>query len=131
MTRLMGRFCRDASPEIFVAKVCPAKMPESKRMVVPEFSASSARQLLLSPCNPRPVTRTVLSSTFTSAPNAFMQFKVLWQSAAAAKWRNSLVPSARAAIIAYRWEMDLSPGGSTPPESVLAGRMVRFFTLEF
>jgi len=56
---------------------------------------------------------------------------VLWQSAAAAKWRNSLAPSARAAIIAYRWEMDLSPGGSTPPESVLAGRMVRFFTLEF
>jgi hypothetical protein len=60
-----------------------------------------------------------------------MQSSVLWQSAAAAKWRNSLAPSAKAAIMAYRWEMDLSPGGSTPPESVLAGRMVRFFTLEF
>jgi len=72
-----------------------------------------------------------ISINLTSAPSAFMQSSVLWQSAAAAKWRNSLAPSARAAIIAYRWEMDLSPGGSTPPESVLAGRMVRFFTLEF
>ena len=36
----------------------------------------------------------------TSAPKAFMQPRVLWQSWAAAKLRSSLVPSARAAIMA-------------------------------
>jgi len=56
-----------------------------------------------------------------------MHASVLWQSAAAAKWRNSLAPSASAASMAYRCEMDLSPGGTIPPLSDLAGGMV-FFT---
>jgi hypothetical protein len=70
-------------------------------------------------------------ATFTSAPSALIQSSVLWQSAAAAKWRNSLVPSANAANIAYRWEIDLSPGGATPPVRYFAGYMVCFFTQRF
>ncbi len=97
-------------------------------MVVPELPASRARQLPFRPSAPRPAIFTVSFSIFTVAPRALMQSSVLWQSAAAAKWRSSLVPSAIAASMAYRWEMDLSPGGSTPPVRCFAGCMVCFFT---
>jgi hypothetical protein len=100
MTRFMGLFCREASPVSLEVNSWPARIPVSRRMVVPELPASRARQLPLSPCSPRPETRTASLSIFTSAPNALMQPSVLWQSAEAAKWRNSLVPSARAANMA-------------------------------
>ena len=98
--RFMGRLFSDSSPAILVVKLCPARMPESRRIVVPEFPASRARQLLLSPRQPWPVTRTDVLSTFTSAPRAFMQPSVLWQSAAGAKLLSSLVPSAMPASMA-------------------------------
>ena len=119
--RFIGLFCSESSPVNFVVNDCPAKIPASSRIVVPEFPASKARQLLFSPFTPRPVTRTKSFSTFTSAPNADMHFSVLWQSIAAAKLRSSLVPSAIPANIAYRCEIDLSPGGATPPAIALAG----------
>ena len=68
--RLMGRFCSESSPVRRVVNACPAKIPASRRIVVPEFPASSAFQLLFSPRAPRPVTFTRSFSTFTSAPNA-------------------------------------------------------------
>jgi hypothetical protein len=60
-----------------------------------------------------------------------MHASVLWQSTAAEKWRNSLVPSANPANMAYRCEIDLSPGSSTPPLIALAGSIVSFFTRKF
>jgi len=78
----------------------PLRIPERSRMVVPEFSASRARQLDFRPCKPCPVIFAVVPSTLTSAPKAFMQPRVLWQSWAAAKLRSSLTPSARAASMA-------------------------------
>ena len=98
--RFIGRLFSEASPAIFVVKFCPARIPESRRMVVPEFPASSERQLLFSPRRPLPVTRTKSFSTFTSAPSAFMQPSVLWQSAASAKLLISVLPSAIPASIA-------------------------------
>src|SRR6266403_323221 len=68
-----GRFCRDASPVSLDANSCPAKIPESSRIVVPEFPASSARQLDFNPRAPRPVIRTVSPAAFTSAPRDPMQ----------------------------------------------------------
>src|ERR1700731_5239454 len=129
--RLMGRFCSESSPVSRVLNFCPARIPANNRIVVPEFPASSARQLLFNPRAPRPVTLTESFSTFTSAPSAFMHASVLWQSTAAEKWRNSLVPSAKPASIAYRCEIDLSPGSSTPPVIALAGTIVSFFTRKF
>src|SRR5262249_47368865 len=68
ITRFMGRFCSDSSPVSFEEKVCPARIPASNRIVVPEFPASRARQLLFRPRTSRPVTRAVSFSTFTPAP---------------------------------------------------------------
>ena len=77
MTRIMGRFCKESSPVSLEENFCPAKIPDSNLMVVPEFPASSARQLLFKPRSPRPVTRTVSSSVLTSAPSALMHASVL------------------------------------------------------
>ena len=100
MTRFMGRFWSEESPVILVVKDCPLRMPESRRMVVPEFSASRVRQELLRPRRPWPVILTDEPLTLTSAPSDLMQPSVLWQSRAAAKLRSSLVPPARAASMA-------------------------------
>src|ERR1700686_677323 len=129
--RFMGRFCSESSPVSLVVNFCPARIPANNRIVVPEFPASSARQLLFSPRAPRPVILTESFSIFTSAPNAFMHASGWWQSTPAAKCRSSLVPSASPASMAYRCEMDLSPGGSTPPVTALAGCIVSFFTHKF
>ena len=59
-TRFMGRFWSELSPVIFVVNCWPLRMPERRRMVVPEFSASRVRQLLFSPRKPWPVIWTVV-----------------------------------------------------------------------
>jgi hypothetical protein len=38
--RFIGRLFSESSPAIFVVKLWPARIPESRRMVVPEFPAS-------------------------------------------------------------------------------------------
>ena len=49
------------------------------------------------------------------APSASMQASVEAQSAPVEKFVNRDVPSAKAASIAYRWLMDLSPGSFRLP----------------
>ncbi len=52
---------------------------------------------------------------------------MLWQSWLVAKLSMRVTPSAMALSIAKRWEMDLSPGNCTRPDSrVVAGRIVMF-----
>src|SRR2546422_5001758 len=119
------RCSRDWSSDVCSSDL-PARIPASSRIVVPELPASSMRQDDFKPRAPRPVIRTVSLSRFTSAPRARRQSSVLSQSAADEKWRSSLVPFASAASMAYRCEMDLSPGGSSPPAIVFAGRMISF-----
>src|SRR5207237_175187 len=55
ITRFIGRFCRESSPVSLEEKSWPASMPARSRIVVPEFPASNARQLLCNPRAPRPV----------------------------------------------------------------------------
>src|ERR1700756_4086719 len=129
MTRFIGRFRRESSPVILVVKDWPERMPDRRRIVVPEFSASSARRELLRPWRPWPVIWAVEPLSATPAPRALTQARVLRQSRAAAKLRSSLAPSARAASMAYRWEMDLSPGSSRPPERAWMGWMTSDFTM--
>src|SRR3954464_13398314 len=62
-----------------------------------------------------------LRSHFT--PRLRRQPSVLVQSAPVEKFSNLVVPSAIPPSMAYRCEMDLSPGRRTEPESPLAGRI--------
>ncbi len=57
-------------------------------------------------------------------PNACTQTRVEWQSAPVEKFEMCVVPSASEAIMAKRWEMDLSPGRESTPERRPAGRIV-------
>ena len=54
MMRFMGRRESDSSPPIRVPKRCAARMPESMRMVEPEFPASRSAAGCRKPSNPRP-----------------------------------------------------------------------------
>jgi len=106
---------------------CPARIPLSIRIVDPEFPQSSGIVGSFS-SRPLPTTSTAPSSFGPSArrqlaPNPAMHPSVLAQSCAAEKFRNRLVPSAIAASIAYRCEIDLSPGIRTDPSTPRAGRM--------
>src|SRR5205823_9393584 len=56
-------------------------------------------------------------------PRLRRQPSVLAQSAPVEKFSNLVVPSAIPPSMAYRCEMDLSPGRRTEPESPLAGRI--------
>src|ERR1700745_805296 len=106
MTGFIRRFRRESSPVILVVKDWPERMPDRRRIVVPEFSASSARRELLRAWRPWPVVWAVEPLGATPPPRALTHTKVLRQSRPAAKLQSSLAPSARAASMAYRWEMD-------------------------
>jgi hypothetical protein len=96
----MGRRRSDASPSSVDRNSCPAKIPESMRIVVHEFPASSVRRVLRKPPRPAPWTRTRSPSISIFTPSREKQSSVLWQSAAAEKCVISLGPSAIDASIA-------------------------------
>ena len=81
-TRPIGRFWIEASPLNFVVKFWPARIPVSRRIVVPEFPASSARQLDFQTFGAAAGDFYQSLSILTLAPSALMQSSVLWQSAA-------------------------------------------------
>src|SRR6266568_1135554 len=122
MMRNIGRRESDSSPVSSLKNSCPARMPLNMRMVDPEFPQSSAP---LGACNvaPRPsiTTDPLLRCHFT--PKARRHPRVLAQSAPVEKFSSLVVPSAIAPIMAYRCEMDLSPGRRMDPEIVFAGRI--------
>ena len=54
MTRRIGRRCSESSPPITLRNGCPARIPASSRIVVPELTASSGASAARSPPTPRP-----------------------------------------------------------------------------
>ena len=123
--RSMGRFRSDASPVSTLPKRCPAMMPESRRIVVPElpqFNGSSGGR---SPSSPFPSISSTPSS-FRSAvlPRARTQSSVDCGSAEVGKLWMRDVPSPRAESRADRCEIDLSAGSDTVPVRLSAWRMV-------
>jgi hypothetical protein len=102
-------------------------MPASIRMVQPELPQSSGCAGATSSL-PAPEISTVPSRR-TPTPNADKQSNVLWQSAAAEKLSSFVTPPANAPSIAYRCEMDLSPGSRTLPLMFRAGRTTRLLPL--
>src|SRR5687768_981356 len=67
------------------------------------------------------MTRGSAGSTATGTPSASRHARVERQSAAVEKLPKRLVPSARAAKMAKRWETDLSPGSRNRPRRRRAG----------
>jgi hypothetical protein len=91
------------------------------RIVDPELPQSRAADGW-SNSPPRPSISTIPFAGFDiSHPNARMHFSVLWQSAPVEKFSNRVFPLAMPASIAYRCEMDLSPGNRSAPVMFFAG----------
>ncbi len=116
ITRRMGRRCNEPSPVSVESNRCPLSTPASRRIVVPEFPASSGPLARRNPASPAPVMATMatageadlvpaaappFSAMFsTSAPSCAMHSSELRQSAAAEKLAISLRPAASPANIA-------------------------------
>jgi hypothetical protein len=124
MIRCIGRERRESSPVKVEVKSCPAKIPATKRIVVPLLPQSSGPLGARNPLMPTPfIARTLLSCSIPT-PSARKQESVAAQSALLEKFLICEVPSARAANIAARCEIDLSPGISICPRNVFAGLMI-------
>lgn len=80
MMRCMGRWESDSSPMRREVKGCPARNPDSMRMVEPELPASRSA-LGADQSRPRPSMVTSRPSMETRAPRASTQRRVEWQSA--------------------------------------------------
>ena len=100
MTRRMGLRRSESSPEIMDLNGWPDSTPASRRSVVPELPASSARRGRRRPPRPAPVMRTRPFSVSMATPRRRRHSSVQWQSSAVEKCWISLLPSARAARMA-------------------------------
>ena len=116
--RAIGRRLSESSPVSTVKNDCPASSPLSRRIVVPEFPASSTSSGSFRPYSPFPFTNTLPSgSNSTDTPNARMHETVDRQSSAAKKLCTSTGVSANPASMILRCDSDLSPGTATVPDN--------------
>src|SRR6266568_7430266 len=122
MILAIGRRESDSSPASSLVNFCPARMPLNMRIVEPEFPQSSVA-LGVCNCSPRPWITTEAPFLSHSTPSARRHPRVLAQSAPVEKFSSLVLPSAIAPSMAYRCEMDLSPGRRMDPEIVFAGRI--------
>jgi len=91
-------------------------MPESRRIVVPEFPQSRGAFGARKPFRPTPSMITTFSGvTSTGTPNCLRQESVLCGSALAGKLCNFEVPLAMEAKRAALWAIDLSAGSFASP----------------
>jgi len=124
MIRCIGRERNESSPVNVDLKSCPARIPASKRIVVPLLPQSSGPDDSRSPSIPAPfIARAVLSPSIAT-PSAAKHESVAVQSALVEKFLIDEVPSASAAVSAARCEMDLSPAIAIRPRIVFAPRMI-------
>ena len=96
----------------------------SIRIVDPLLPQSRTCPVGCSPLVPTPSTWSTLSDCRIETPSEVRQETVVAQSAPVAKLEMVELPSARAAMIAARCEMDLSPGRRTCPTMRRAGRIL-------
>ena len=114
MIRFMGRELSDSSPEREVENGCPARIPESRRVVVPLFFTCNVSEGAVSPCSPLPCTRIrfyvlILTLTFRK------QSMVARQSAPLRKLWISVIPLARDENITLGGEKWICSGMETSP----------------
>jgi hypothetical protein len=102
----------------------PAKIPLSIRIVDPEFPASNWPVGACKPRKPRPCTFTSPSLFSMTIPIAAIHPSDECGSAPEEKFFSVEVPSAMAERMAYRWEIDLSPGRRIAPPSAFEGAIL-------
>ena len=116
--RPIGREQRDSSPVIRDGKGSAASTPASRRIPVPELPQSiSSLGGLGCIAVPVMVMMDVFGSRSTTAPSCCIAVSVCRQSALQRKFSTRVLPCARPARIATRWEMLLSPGTQSSPHS--------------
>ena len=118
--RRIGRLHRDESPVSVTWISHGAKMPMSRRTVVPEFPQSTGSAGWLGPATPQPVMPparlpSACFSRLTWAPSARTAPMELRTSAESSTPDTREVPSAMAENSTARWLMDLSPGTRVEP----------------
>ena len=129
ITRPIGRLRMESSPVNTVLNVCPARIPEIRRMVVPELPTSMTLSGSARPCSPLPCTTIFSSVTSMAMPILRKAPTVLRQSSPYKKPVISVSPSARDPNIIERCEMDLSPGMVKVPFSPRLGSMRCFMVV--
>src|SRR5437667_6025386 len=123
ITRAIGRRESDSSPMSSLVNSWPARIPLSIRIVEPELPQSSG-DTDADKHGPNPWIVTLEPSRSHFTPSTRRQARVLAQSAPVEKFSSRVVPSAMAASIAYRCEIDLSPGRVNFPATLRAGRTI-------
>ena len=116
-TRAMGRRDSEESPVRVETNGRPARSPQKRRIVVPEFPQSSAAEASCSPARPTPSTRASVPACWMGTPSARKAAIVLALSPPMPRPLISTGPSASAPNSRARCEMDLSPGTLTMPRS--------------
>ena len=125
VTRFIGRFRRLASPSKSVVIGYPAAAPISRRTPVPALPQSMTPVGCVNP--PCPVTRQrPWPRRSTVAPKASTARAVARMSSPSSRPSMSVTPFAMAPRIRARWEIDLSPGARTRPDSAGLRRAVRW-----
>ena len=118
--RPMGRDEREASPMNVQEMPEPATKPMQSREPVPAFPKSSGWLGSKNPPTPTPFTRHVPSlSRITRLPNARIASAVAITSSDSKRPLIVVSPIASAPNMSERWEIDLSPGTRTTPDSPL------------
>ena len=107
----------EASPVRLLEKSCPARMPESRRMVVPLLPTSRTVSGADRPWSPFPWIRISVGFSSMAIPIFRKQLMVERQSAPLKKFVTEVVPWEMAPNMTARWEMDLSPGMVSSPFS--------------
>ena len=125
VTRRIGRPVKDSSPMSFEEKFCAAKMPDIKRIAVPELpisrsdsgatkpripTPSMVKLPFSGPCALTPIARNALNVAKTSSPS---RRPVIW-----------LVPFANDENMTERCDIDLSPGTRILPAKPLSALAV-------
>src|SRR6478672_6562144 len=126
ITRCMGRLDNDASPANVESNDCPASSPANSRIAVPALPQSSGDCGALRPSIPTPCTiRTEGSGISTRTPMAAKAAAVARVSAPSRNPSIRDVPSAIAASMTARCEIDLSPGTVRQPFSGVPGPAIQ------
>ena len=116
-TRPMGRRDSEASPISRTRMSWPAIRPIISRMPVPELPKSMSVPGSARPPTPRPRTSHAVPTLCTGQPIASSALAVLSTSSPSSRPQIVVRPVARAPSMRARWEIDLSPGTRTVPES--------------
>jgi len=125
ITRFIGREHSELSPTRRLSNDWPASNPSKSRIAVPELPISRSPSALARPCRPTPCTTTRSPSRSILTPSCCIAWIVLRLSSPCKKPEMWLSPSAMAASITARCDIDLSPGTRIEPLTPVPGLQIK------